>query len=178
MRIYVDRDDRWIGVYKGPNHWYICPIPCVVIRLKRKDSEVAVTTEDELDRIRQGYADAIEPARAALAGFLGTDGDLTTWVAELIERCQAADAEALRWTEIAGNQAEELERLHADLANLPHGEALANLRGFAAGGVAATHQLVEFLGVEQPLGEAVAATIARCANAERELAQARGEDSV
>jgi hypothetical protein len=36
MRIYIDTNDQWIGRYRGPNHNYICIIPCIVIRLRRK----------------------------------------------------------------------------------------------------------------------------------------------
>lgn len=36
MTIYIDRNDWWVGAYRGPNHWYVCPIPCVVIRFPRK----------------------------------------------------------------------------------------------------------------------------------------------
>jgi hypothetical protein len=35
VKIYLDRNDWWIGAYRGPNHWYICPLPCVVIRWRR-----------------------------------------------------------------------------------------------------------------------------------------------
>ena len=33
--VYIDRNDWWIGVYRGPHHWYICPLPCVVFRFRR-----------------------------------------------------------------------------------------------------------------------------------------------
>lgn len=36
MVIYLDFRDWWIGAYRGPNHWYICPLPCVVIRWERR----------------------------------------------------------------------------------------------------------------------------------------------
>ena len=36
MTVYMDRNDWWIGYYRGPNHHYICPLPCVVIRFNRK----------------------------------------------------------------------------------------------------------------------------------------------
>lgn len=31
-KLYRDSDDWWIGVYFGPNHVYICPLPTLVIR--------------------------------------------------------------------------------------------------------------------------------------------------
>ena len=36
MKIYIDFSDWWIGVYRGPNHWYACPLPCLVIRWNRR----------------------------------------------------------------------------------------------------------------------------------------------
>jgi hypothetical protein len=36
MKIYIDWNDQWVGRYRGPNHNYICIIPCIVIRLRRK----------------------------------------------------------------------------------------------------------------------------------------------
>jgi hypothetical protein len=35
MKIYIDTDDRWVGVYKGSHHWYLCLLPTVVIRWVR-----------------------------------------------------------------------------------------------------------------------------------------------
>lgn len=34
-RVYFDFNDWWIGAYRGPNHWYVCLLPCVVIRWRR-----------------------------------------------------------------------------------------------------------------------------------------------
>ena len=39
MRIYIDRADWWIGVYLGPNHVYVCPLPCVVFRFGRRKND-------------------------------------------------------------------------------------------------------------------------------------------
>jgi hypothetical protein len=36
MKIYIDRNDWWIGAYRGPHHWYVCPLPTVVIRWTRR----------------------------------------------------------------------------------------------------------------------------------------------
>lgn len=36
MKIYIDWNDWWVGLYRGPHHRYICPLPCVVIRIPRK----------------------------------------------------------------------------------------------------------------------------------------------
>jgi hypothetical protein len=36
VKIYVDWNDWWVGLYRGPNHRYICPLPCLVIRIPRK----------------------------------------------------------------------------------------------------------------------------------------------
>ena len=36
MKIYIDRDDWWVGLYRGPHHLYICLLPCVVIRIPRE----------------------------------------------------------------------------------------------------------------------------------------------
>lgn len=32
---YRDPDDLWVGAYRGPHHWYICPLPTLVIRVER-----------------------------------------------------------------------------------------------------------------------------------------------
>lgn len=39
MRVYIDRADWWIGYYRGPNHHYVCPLPTVVIRWKRRSAD-------------------------------------------------------------------------------------------------------------------------------------------
>lgn len=36
MKVYIEPRDWWIGYYRGPNHHYVCPIPCVVIRWPHK----------------------------------------------------------------------------------------------------------------------------------------------
>lgn len=36
VKIYIDLDDQWVGRYRGPNHNYVCIIPCIVIRWKRR----------------------------------------------------------------------------------------------------------------------------------------------
>lgn len=38
MSVYIDTNDWWIGAYRGPNHWYICVVPCVVIRWSRREA--------------------------------------------------------------------------------------------------------------------------------------------
>jgi hypothetical protein len=35
VRVYIDTADWWIGLYRGPNHYYLCLLPCVVIRWER-----------------------------------------------------------------------------------------------------------------------------------------------
>ena len=35
VKIYVDLNDWWVGVYRGPNHYYACLIPTLVIRWRR-----------------------------------------------------------------------------------------------------------------------------------------------
>lgn len=35
LKIYIDWNDWWVGLYRGPNYQYICIIPCVVIRIAR-----------------------------------------------------------------------------------------------------------------------------------------------
>lgn len=37
MKIYLDFRDWWIGYYRGPDHHYACPIPCLVVRWERKE---------------------------------------------------------------------------------------------------------------------------------------------
>ena len=35
MSVYVDWHDWWVGWYRGPNHHYVCLLPCLVIRWAR-----------------------------------------------------------------------------------------------------------------------------------------------
>jgi hypothetical protein len=35
VKVYIDTADWWIGLYRGPHHYYLCPLPCVVIRWDR-----------------------------------------------------------------------------------------------------------------------------------------------
>lgn len=35
MSVYFDFRDWWVGLYIGPNHYYICQIPTLVIRVSR-----------------------------------------------------------------------------------------------------------------------------------------------
>lgn len=36
MKIYIDANDWWIGYYRSERHHYVCLLPTVVIRWKRK----------------------------------------------------------------------------------------------------------------------------------------------
>jgi hypothetical protein len=36
MKAYRDANDWWIGYYRGPNHHYVCPLPTLVIRWRRR----------------------------------------------------------------------------------------------------------------------------------------------
>jgi hypothetical protein len=36
ISIYIDLRDWWIGYHRGPIAHYICPLPTVVIRVRRK----------------------------------------------------------------------------------------------------------------------------------------------
>lgn len=33
---YIDTRDWWIGYYRGPDYHYVCLLPCVVIRWRRR----------------------------------------------------------------------------------------------------------------------------------------------
>lgn len=35
VKVYVDLNDWWVGVYRGPDHYYLCLIPTLVIRWRR-----------------------------------------------------------------------------------------------------------------------------------------------
>lgn len=35
LSLYIDTNDWWVGIYRGPNHWYMCLVPMIVIRWKR-----------------------------------------------------------------------------------------------------------------------------------------------
>lgn len=49
MKVYIDWADWWVGLYRGPRHLYICPVPCLVIRLprRRRRPTAAETAEAE-----------------------------------------------------------------------------------------------------------------------------------
>lgn len=36
VRVYRDPADWWIGLYIGANHLYRCPLPTLVIRIRRR----------------------------------------------------------------------------------------------------------------------------------------------
>lgn len=36
MRIYIDKNDWWVGYYRGPYDHFVCLIPCLVIRWLRR----------------------------------------------------------------------------------------------------------------------------------------------
>jgi hypothetical protein len=36
VKIYFDFNDWWIGYYRGDGHHYVCPLPTLVIRWRRK----------------------------------------------------------------------------------------------------------------------------------------------
>lgn len=36
VRVYIEPRDWWVGYYRGDTHHYVCPLPCVVIRWKRR----------------------------------------------------------------------------------------------------------------------------------------------
>lgn len=37
MKVYIDPKDWWVGYYCGDTHHYVCPLPTVVIRWKRRE---------------------------------------------------------------------------------------------------------------------------------------------
>jgi hypothetical protein len=59
VKVYFDFNDWWVGVYRGPHHWYICPLPCLVFRFGNKQ------TRRNLARAKAGWPDGI-PLAAAL----------------------------------------------------------------------------------------------------------------
>ena len=36
VKVYIDTSDWWVGYYRGPSHHYVCPLPTVVIRWRRR----------------------------------------------------------------------------------------------------------------------------------------------
>jgi hypothetical protein len=34
-RVYLDWNDAWVGIFRGPKHWYFCPLPFLVVRWER-----------------------------------------------------------------------------------------------------------------------------------------------
>ena len=41
VKVYLDFNDWWIGYYRGDTHHYVCPLPTVVIRWRRRHRETA-----------------------------------------------------------------------------------------------------------------------------------------
>ncbi len=35
FQLYVEPRDLWVGVFVGPDAVYICPLPCLVLRMTR-----------------------------------------------------------------------------------------------------------------------------------------------
>lgn len=35
MKVYWDFRDWWVGLYVGETHYYVCPVPTLVIRINR-----------------------------------------------------------------------------------------------------------------------------------------------
>lgn len=36
MSIYFDFRDWWVGYYRGDEHHYVCPLPTLVVRWRRR----------------------------------------------------------------------------------------------------------------------------------------------
>lgn len=36
VKVYWDFRDWWVGYYRGDEHHYACPLPCLVIRWDRR----------------------------------------------------------------------------------------------------------------------------------------------
>jgi hypothetical protein len=36
MKIYIEPRDYWVGYYRGETHHYVCLLPCLVIRWRRR----------------------------------------------------------------------------------------------------------------------------------------------
>jgi predicted transcriptional regulator len=36
IKVYLDPNDIWVGVYRGESHWYVLPLPFWVIRIPRR----------------------------------------------------------------------------------------------------------------------------------------------
>lgn len=47
LRIYLDFADWWIGYYRGPNHHYVCLLPCLVIRWSRQPMKSSAQLVDD-----------------------------------------------------------------------------------------------------------------------------------
>jgi hypothetical protein len=45
MRVYRDRNDWWVGYYRGANHHYVCLLPTLVIRWTRRAVQPAEKPE-------------------------------------------------------------------------------------------------------------------------------------
>jgi hypothetical protein len=39
LRIYVELRDWWVGLYIGPDAIYNCPLPCLVLRWDRTETD-------------------------------------------------------------------------------------------------------------------------------------------
>lgn len=63
-KVYIDRNDWWIGAYRGPHHWYLCLLPCVVIRWRRRGAFGFGTVWDEHPEFGEAFKDAKKPRRS------------------------------------------------------------------------------------------------------------------
>lgn len=52
MKVYIDKNDHWVGHYLGPNHHYVCLLPMIVIRWQRKAYRNSVTQYRNRMRMR------------------------------------------------------------------------------------------------------------------------------
>ena len=50
IRIYIDTNDMWVGLYRGRTHYYFCPLPMLVVRVGRWTSGGAGTAKGCHDR--------------------------------------------------------------------------------------------------------------------------------
>lgn len=111
VAVYRDRNDWWVGYYRGETHHYVCPLPTLVVRWKRR---VDVSYRDWTKVVIDGQA------YAARGRILGSRDPYSDDI-EIVAVKDPDSGEALGLILRGPSQFVERGRTewHADLAPMP-----------------------------------------------------------
>lgn len=76
--VYIDPDDWWIGYYRGKDHRYVCPLPTLVIRWRRRTGDAPTWSDGDPWRdwtlvVQDGYRWAVNSRLARTDRILHID---------------------------------------------------------------------------------------------------------